>query len=147
MGKKIPAEVKKIPAYKKNALLAAVFILLLLAVSMTALFLLPRIHGSSQRHTALIYQNGILLYEIDLNHISESYQITIAADNGGFNLVEVRPGSIGIIDASCPDRLCVHMGFQSSSLLPVICLPNNLVIRIEPSDATDSAPPMDGVTY
>ncbi|MBD5459925.1 MAG: NusG domain II-containing protein [Lachnospiraceae bacterium] len=138
---------KKIPSYKKNALLAGVVILFILSASLAALILFPRMQAGSQNLTALVYQDGILLYQIDLNNVPESRQFTITDGSGNFNLIEVRPGSIGITDASCPDKLCVHMGFQASSLLPIICLPNKLVIRITAADITDSAPQVDGVAY
>lgn len=139
---------KKVPSYQKNALLAGAVILLLLAGSLAALFLLPRIYAGSRSLTAHIYQDGELLYDIDLGNVTERYQITVTDDNGNFNVIEVRPGSIGITDASCPDKLCVHMGFQESSLLPVICLPNRLVIRITVSGNTPASdPPLDGVAY
>ena len=43
----------------------------------------------------------------------------------------------------------VHQGFISTSLLPITCLPNRLVIRVreEVSVPDDTAPVPDGVTY
>lgn len=142
---------KKIPHYQKNALLAGGIILLLLTGSITALLALPRLQADSGSLTAHIYQDGKLLCDIDLSHVTNNYRFTVTGADGSFNIIEVRPGapgSIGITEASCPDKLCVHMGFQTSSLLPVICLPNNLVICItnSGSPATDHPPP-DGITY
>lgn len=139
---------KKIPSYQKNAIFAGTLILILLVVSLTALFWHSRANAGSRSLSALIYQDGQLLHDIDLSNVTESYQITVTDDNRNYNIIEIRPGSIGIIEASCPDKLCVHMGFQESSLLPLICLPNRLVIRITISDdTTASDPPIDGVTY
>ena len=78
-----------------------------------------------------IYQNGELIQSIHLSTVTESYTMTIYDDEQKlYNQVEVRPGSIGIVSASCPDKLCVHQGFISNSLLPITCLPNRLVIQL-----------------
>ena len=47
---------------------------------------------------------------------------------------EMVDGSIGIITADCPDKLCVHQGFISDSRLPITCLPNRLVIQLRPEN-------------
>lgn len=77
-----------------------------------------------------IYQNGELLQSIPLRSVSATYTITVTGDDGCTNIVEVRNGSIGIISADCPDKLCVNQGFISSSLLPITCLPNRVVIQL-----------------
>ena len=38
---------------------------------------------------------------------------SVTGSDGGKNQVEVRPGSIGIVSADCPDKLCVRQGFLS----------------------------------
>lgn len=86
--------------------------------------------------TADIYQNGTLLQSIDLSSVTESYLLTITGENNCRNEIEVRPGSIGIISANCPDKLCVHQGFIDTSLLPITCLPNRLVIQIRTDKVT-----------
>ena len=56
-----------------------------------------------------------------------------------------KTGKIKIADASCPDKLCVNMGYISEPLMPITCLPNHLVIRIV-NDGEES-PSLDGVVY
>ena len=80
--------------------------------------------------TAEIYQNGTLYESISLNTVTEPYTFVVYGENGCENEVEVRPGSIGIISASCPDKVCVNQGFADDSLLPIVCLPNNVVIQV-----------------
>lgn len=77
-----------------------------------------------------IYQDGERKQSILLSTVTESYTFTIYNNQNAFNQIEVRPGSIGIISASCPDKLCVHQGFIHNSLLPITCLPNRLVIQL-----------------
>lgn len=95
---------------------------------------------------AEIYQNGTLMQSISLDSVTEPYTFTVTGENGCRNEVEVRPGSIGIISADCPDKLCVRQGFIHTSLLPVTCLPNRLVIQIRSGEAPPEAMP-DIITY
>ena len=80
--------------------------------------------------TALLYQNGQLLRRIPLTKDADN-TFTIESDGGGSNTIQVAHGKIGIIDADCPDKLCVKMGMVSSAAYPISCLPHRLVIQIE----------------
>lgn len=94
-----------------------------------------------------IYQNGTLIESISLDAVTESYSFTITGENNCTNQIEVRPGCIGIISASCPDKLCVHQGFIDSGLLPITCLPNRLVIQIRTENTTADSFSPDITTY
>ena len=107
---------------------------LILSASFSLLYLLIPSPGSAAGHsyTAEIYQDGRLLYSIPLNDISENQTLVIKTPEGGINEIEIRPGSIGIISADCPDKLCVRQGFITDAKLPITCLPNRLVILLRP---------------
>lgn len=108
------------------ALLIVILILLLGA----AFFLFYSFSRPNAGYVARISQDGRLLHEIDLEKVTETYTLRIEGDDGAYNVIEVRPGSIGMIEASCPDHLCIHMGFIQNDALPVTCLPNRVVIQI-----------------
>lgn len=118
--------------YQKHALFLTLIFLLLTAVSLVWIGLQVR---QPFGQTAEIYQEGQLIRSIDLSTVTESYTFTVTAENGGTNVIEVRPGAIGILSADCPDKLCVRQGFINNSLLPVTCLPNRLVIQIKDNAA------------
>lgn len=85
---------------------------------------------------ACIYQDGTLLYEIDLSQ-PETKEYTIEYQRGsqtGYNVVQVKDHKIGIIEADCPDKTCVHMGMTSSASFPITCLPHKLIIEVHESD-------------
>ena len=49
-------------------------------------------------------------------------------------------GRIRVESADCPDQVCVDQGWISDGTVPVVCLPNRLVIQIEGGgDGLDSA--------
>lgn len=85
----------------------------------------------SSGHQAVIYQDGIAIQTIDLDAVDTTYTLTITGDDGAWNTVSVQPGSIAITEASCPDKVCVRMGYIHNDSLPITCMPNHLVIRIE----------------
>jgi len=97
--------------------------------------------------TADIYQDGQLLYSIPLNQVTSNYTLLITGENDCSNEIEIRPGSIGMISASCPDKLCVHQGFINSTLLPITCLPNRLVIQLRQDDSTSDSITPDIMGY
>lgn len=132
--------------YKKNAIRLVILLLLLTTGSLLWIISFPPKEASAHR-VANIYQNGKLIQSISLDEVSEAYTFTVTGTDNCTNEIEVRPGSIGIISADCPDKLCVHMGFITSSRLPVTCLPNHLVIQItEEASAGEGFEP-DIVTY
>lgn len=96
---------------------------------------------------AEVYRDDELLQTIDLTNVKEPYQIRIAYGEDEYNVLEVRRGSIGIAESSCPDHLCEHMGFVHTSLMPITCLPNHLVIRIVETQDQESSEKLDGLTY
>ena len=122
-------------------------VLLTTALLVIAVLCVVRIYVVS--HSADLYQNGELLQTIRLDTVTAEYTFEVSGNAGATNTVCVRPGSIAIVSASCPDQICVHQGFISTSLLPITCLPNRLVIRVreEVSVPDDTAPVPDGVTY
>lgn len=121
--------------YRITVVFISAMLCLILLFSLIAI-LHPASDGTG--YIADIYQDGSLLTSIPLDSVTASYRFTVTGENGCFNELEVRPGSIGIVTADCPDKLCVHQGFISDSKLPIVCLPNRLVIQlraIEPATA------------
>ena len=81
--------------------------------------------------------------------LSSNIEKTITTEDGDSNTFCIKDHKVTMKTASCPDQICVHQGFISTSLLPITCLPNRLVIRVreEVSVPDDTAPVPDGVTY
>ena len=105
-----------------------ILFLLLAAVAASAAWLLLR-DGDTDAPTARILRDGVLLEEIDLNQVEESYTLTFE-DERGTNTVLVEPGRIRISEADCPDQVCVNQGFISDGTVPIVCLPHRLLVEI-----------------
>jgi hypothetical protein len=65
---------------------------------------------------------------------NERREITTAL---GSNTIEVADGQIRMVDATCTNKDCIHQGAISKPGQTIVCLPNQLVIRIEGS-STDN---------
>ncbi len=126
------------------ALLIGAVLILITALSLLYILLPKSPKGGL---IADIYQSGELIASIPLNEVRETYRITVTGDEGHVNEIEIRPGSIGIISADCPDKLCVHQGFISDSRLPVTCLPNRVVIRLRPQEENSETISPDIISY
>jgi hypothetical protein len=127
---------------KKTAAILSAFLVLVLSISLIAV--LPS-RRKAENYVAEIYQNGELIRTLDLE--KDAPQIfTIEGDNHCENEIEVRQGSIAVISADCPDKLCVGQGFISDSRIPITCLPNRLVILLILADESDAGTP-DAATY
>ena len=48
----------------------------------------------------------------------------------GKNTVQVSGGEVRITSADCPDKVCVKTGGISGGVVPIICLPHRLEVRV-----------------
>lgn len=112
----------------------AILFALLAGVSMGAWFFLNR--GGQAGGIATVTFQGRVLKTIDLSKMKNE-EFTVTGENGLYNIVEVQDGRIRVREANCPDQICVHRGWGSSTAEPIICLPNGLVITIDRETAID----------
>ena len=96
---------------------------LILIVSLGASFYLFS-PGETSTH-AEITSYGQVIKTVDLR-INQEF--TIEHAGGGYNVVTVTDGKIGVTDASCPDHYCMKRGFCNSGT-EIVCLPNRMTIR------------------
>ena len=120
---------------KKAVIATTCIIFLILLLSLISIFHME--FSTADDLIAEIYQNGILVETIDLNNVTESYEITLDGTDDSYNTIYVEHGRISMKDASCPDHLCVHMGTISNSALPITCLPNKIIIKINSKYSND----------
>ena len=52
------------------------------------------------------------------------------------NTVEISNGKVHMLNANCPDKLCMHQGYINNENSSIICLPNQVVVTVcKPDDA------------
>lgn len=123
---------------QKIAYISAAVIILLFIISLISYIYLLQHNTANTDLYAVIYQDGTPIKKINIQKISQPYTITITGDNNRYNVIQIRNNSIGIIESSCPDKTCVHMGFTHKSYFPLICLPNHLLVQLESKDTGSS---------
>ena len=85
-----------------------------------------------------IVQDGKVLFNIDL--VSAENQTLEIEYEGRINTVQIENGRIRMLEAECPDKTCVHMGWLDSKAMPIVCLPNHLSIEfVDSEDDVDAA--------
>ena len=134
---------KKIPSPQIIARGLLIFIILLLFLSI-GYIIWGSLRQNDGGYTAEIYQDGRLIHTIALSDVSVPRTLTISGEDGAVNIVQIQADGICMLDADCPDRLCVHQGTIKNDLLPIVCLPHHVIVRLVPNDKAAS---LDAVTY
>lgn len=107
-------------------------ILFILIVALSGIVVWGLSMQKSQKNpVAVIYQNNKEIKRIDLEKVEEPYEFTITNEEGGTNVIRVEPDGISVVEASCPDGICMGVGVIKEGKLPITCAPNHLVIKIE----------------
>ena len=122
------------------------WIILIAAVALLAAAAALWLHfRHSDAAVANIYLDGECIRSIDLNDVTEPEIFTVEGEIGT-NTVQVEPGRIRVSRAECPDQICVHMGWLTSEGgMPIVCLPNRLVIELADTPARVDGTEIDGV--
>lgn len=113
-----------------NRALIIIFAALLLV---SALWIIVAGNIEQDELLAEIYVEGRLAHTVDLSEVTESYTINLP-----HNTILVEPGQISMFSADCPDLLCVRQGVIKSGIYPIICLPNEVEIRIARDSGIDA---------
>ena len=91
-------------------------------------------------NNARIYKDGIVTETVNLAAVTDSYELVVCGNaeigsSGGFNILVVEHGRIRVSEADCDDRDCIRMGWTQNGAIPIICLPNQLVVTFESVDS------------
>ena len=103
-------------------IVAAVLAVSLLAAAVVRL-------ASPGGSVAEITVDGQVVERIDLDRVTEGYTFMVE-DEWGSNTIQVEPGRIRVLEADCPDQVCVDQGWIADGTVPIVCLPHKLVIEI-----------------
>lgn len=87
-------------------------------------FLLHEVVGGTGAGKVIVKVAGEIEGVYDL---SEDQEIEI---NQGTNILQIKSGKADMIEADCPDQLCVHQKPVSRNQEALICLPNKVTVEI-----------------
>lgn len=124
-------EIDKIEIKKKDWIL--IIMILLVALSAFIMHHALQQTGSGQ---VVVKINGAIEGTYDLN---DDRKILI---NDGSNVLVIKNGKADMIEADCPDKLCVEQRTISKNNESIICLPNEVVVEIKSTIESQ----LDGMT-
>jgi hypothetical protein len=112
--------------YMKNGLKKKDWILIVVILCVAGLAVLVRTFvGAAGANRVIVKREG----EIEgIYSLSEDREVEI---NGGTNLLQIKNGEASMVQADCPDQLCVHQKPVSLNHESIICLPNKVVVEVE----------------
>ena len=89
--------------------------------------LIPLFNNAPQSNLAKVYVKDSEVLSIDL---SQDSSYTVEGTNGEVK-IEVKDHQIRVTQENSPHHLCSKQGFVSDPNTPIVCLPNETVVRIE----------------
>lgn len=114
---------------RKNDL---ILIIALLVVSLLA-YLVINFFIKKDGNYVIVTVDGQEVYKLDLN---KEQEVTIHGTNGDDVLV-ISNGKASMVEASCPDQLCVHQKSISKNGETIVCLPNKIVVEVVSDESND----------
>lgn len=88
-------------------------------------------------NTVELLQDNTVIQTINLDEVTSTRFLKVNYGEHS-NLIKIEPQQISIIEADCPDKICVQMGVLQHNL-PIICLPNHLTIRYVDNQSISSS--------
>lgn len=113
---------------KKNDIILIVAILLV-GVGSLLIWNGSKSEGAKVRVT--VFQEEFTTLKLDEDTI-----YTVEHENGEWNTFEIKDGYVDMIDASCPDKLCVSQSKIHYNHETIVCLPNQVVLEIIDGEET-----------
>lgn len=83
--------------------------------------------GGRTGRTVIIFQNGTEVYRLSLDTPGT---VPVSGNHQELNLVSVSEDGIQMIQANCPDQLCVKQGIVREANRPIVCLPHRVTVEI-----------------
>ena len=109
------------------------FLILLVLVVIVAALAFNYFKQSSEGDKVVIYLDNKVYKEIPIDATED---ITIKTDSG-FNKIKIHDKGVEVVDASCPDKVCVKTGFIDKSNKNIVCIPNKVSIKIISNEKND----------
>ncbi|NLP35159.1 MAG: NusG domain II-containing protein [Clostridiales bacterium] len=107
---------------KRNDL---ILIIVIVVLGIGALLFINFTKESGSKVGVTVKQEEIASFALD-----EDIVYTIEGENGAWNTFEIKDGYVNMIDASCPDKLCVSQSKIHYDHETIVCLPNQVVLEI-----------------
>lgn len=111
-----------------------VLVIVLIMFSILFAYYMSTVNNNLEKKYVSIQINGKEIKTIDFSDdiIGETY---VLETEFGRNVLQFGDEEVRIIEASCPDQLCVKQGKIGKVGQLLVCLPNRLVVEIKANDS------------
>lgn len=106
-------------------LLDIALILAVLAVGATILLVTHNDREQGAYVVVMVQNKEIARYSMTNNGVYDIYD-----NNGNTNKIEIRDGRVRMLEASCPNHLCIRQGWIRFEGQSIVCLPNKVTVTI-----------------
>lgn len=108
---------------KKNTV---IFICLLL-VCTVLVFCIPSMFKKGNRVEVRIQDEVYETYDLHTDQV-----VRIDIDEQEYNIFEIKDGSVNMIEATCPNQICVHDApITIDTPGVIVCMPHQLIVEIK----------------
>ena len=115
--------------FKRNDLIL-IGVVIILALGVVLLINMNKVTGSRVRITI----DG---EEYKTLSLFEDTTLVVEGENGEWNTLSIKDGLVDMIDANCPDKLCVKDKDIKYNHETITCLPNRVVLEIVDGEEND----------
>ena len=113
------------------------FFLILILLALGSILLFVQLVASKDGTKVIVMQDGETMYEFLITeNLYGDNALRIATPNG-VNVLEIKNGDASVIEADCPDGLCVKQKSISKQGESIICIPHKLVITVESDEKSE----------
>lgn len=119
----------------KYLVAGVLFVVLLSALLFYRNFFLPQ--SGTEGGQACIEVHGKLFEKIDLSAKERKATFKLQGLMGAAT-IEIAHNKVRMLDAPCPDRICVRRGWIGRPGESIVCIPNEINIYIESGDTLDA---------
>ena len=110
----------------KNIIRKADIILFCILIALGIFLTVTALVGGSKGAQVVISVDGEVYGTYPINR-----DRTITIDqNGNHNQVVIKDGHVQMMESSCNNQICVNQGQISTVSIPIVCLPNRVMIQI-----------------
>lgn len=115
---------------KKNDFILIVVLVVVAIIS----YITIKYVGKSDGGQVEVVIDGNTIESFSLN---EDITFKIVIDEENYNILEIKEGVAKVIEADCPDKLCVSQSSINEEGESIICLPHKLVVRVVKTSKSD----------
>ncbi len=115
-----------------------IVIVLVIAALLAVYFAFPKLalkdgkKAAAGKVTVMVDREVYGVYGLD-----EDQKVTVNTD-GGTNTFEIKDGKVSMIEADCPDKICVETKPVHHVHDTIVCLPHKVVLEITEGSARES---------